>query len=75
MQHEDIHRLVGRPLVMIGRRSTSIGSSFPSRSKCQKVQPLQEGAFCNSAPTLWIEPRRSPALTLPSGPTTAETRR
>ena len=38
-------------------RSTSSGCNVPSRSKCQKVQPLQDGAFCTSAPTLWIEPR------------------
>ena len=45
---------------MGGVRNTSSGCNVPSRSKCQNVQPLQLGAFCNSAPTLWIEPRISP---------------
>ena len=33
-------------------RNTSIGTSVPSWSMCQNVQPLHEGAFCTSAPTL-----------------------
>ena len=37
-------------------RSASSGASAPSRSTCQKVQPLQAGAPCTAAPILWIEP-------------------
>ena len=37
-----------------------MGTSVPSTSTCQKVQPLQAGACCTWAPSRWIEPEASP---------------
>ena len=37
-------------------RKASSGFSASAVSTCQKVQPLQDGAPCSAAPTLWIEP-------------------
>ena len=45
--------------------------STPPRSTCQKVQPLQLGAFCTAAPTWWIDPRSSPHTSVPSDATVA----
>ena len=56
-------------------RSESIGSSRPAHSQCQKVQPLQAGRPCTSAPILWIEPTISPTATAPSARTSAWWRR
>ncbi len=43
----------------------------PYRSTCQKVQPLQAGRPCASAPTLWIEPTAGPSTSVPSARTIA----
>ena len=59
---------------MLARKS-SIGVSRPARSTCQKVQPLQAGSPCTSAPILWIEPIAGPAASAPSARTSAEWRR
>ena len=40
----------------IAVRKISIGASWPSRSTCQKIQPLHAGRPCAKAPILWIEP-------------------
>ena len=47
-------------------RKSSIGASAPARSTCQKVQPLQAGSPCASAPILWIEPIAGPSVSAPS---------
>ena len=60
---------------LISPRSASSSSSPPSRSTCQKVQPLQAGRPCASAPTLWIEPTAGPSTSVPSARMTALWRR
>jgi hypothetical protein len=42
----------GRRPALANDRRASIGSYFPSRKKCQNVQPLQAGRPCASAPIL-----------------------
>src|SRR3546814_14813443 len=57
------------------RTASITRNSLPS-STCQKVQPLQLGAPCTPAPTLWIDPGAWPSQSrLPSTPTTACQRR
>ena len=43
-------------------RKSSMLTSLPARSTCQKVQPLQAGRPCASAPILWIEPTAGPSV-------------
>src|SRR5690606_11927324 len=45
-------------------RSTSIGFSLPSASKCQNVHPLQAAAPCTTAPIRWIDPCCAPIAVL-----------
>src|SRR3546814_2994550 len=57
-------------------RTASITRNCLPSSMCQKVQPLQLGAPCTPAPTLWIEPAGWPSHSrLPSTRTTARQRR
>src|SRR5687768_8082448 len=56
-------------------RNSSMETSLPPRSTFQKVQPLQEGKPCVSAPILWIEPTMAPSASVPSARTTALWRR
>src|SRR6478672_412970 len=56
-------------------RKASITVSSLPRSTCQKVQPLQDGAPCKAAPTLWIEPEWASQTIDPSAFTLADHRR
>jgi hypothetical protein len=47
-----IYSAAWRRLALANDRRVSIGSYFPSRKKCQNVQPLQAGRPCASAPIL-----------------------
>ena len=53
------------------RASRRCDVSPPARSTCQKVQPLQAGRPCTSAPILWIEPTAGPSVSAPSARTSA----
>src|SRR3546814_5880423 len=48
--------------------------SLPSTLRCQKDQPLQDGAPCRWAPTWWIEPLKSVVMSVPSARTLARQR-